>query len=77
MATQLRKSYRFASRSALFITLILCFGGLPLAWLAWVHVAAAFALILFLIVHVYMAGTTGKPWYSYLRAMFTDGYEEV
>ena len=34
MATQLRKSYRFASRSALFITLILCFGGLPLAWLA-------------------------------------------
>ena len=50
---------------------------LPLAWVAWVHVAAAFALILFLIVHVYMAGTTGKPWYSYLRAMFKDGYEEV
>jgi thiosulfate reductase cytochrome b subunit len=52
-------------------------GILPLAWVAWFHVAAAFALILFLIVHVYMAGTTGKPWYSYLSAMFTDGYEKV
>jgi thiosulfate reductase cytochrome b subunit len=50
---------------------------LPLAWVAWVHVGAAFALILFLIVHVYMAATTGTPWYAYLRAMFTDGYEEV
>ena len=34
MATQLRKSYRFASRSALFIALILGVGSLPLAWLA-------------------------------------------
>jgi thiosulfate reductase cytochrome b subunit len=50
---------------------------LPLAWVSWVHVAAAFALMLFLIVHVYMAATTGKPWYAYLRAMFADGYEEV
>lgn len=52
-------------------------GVLPLGWVALVHVAAAFALILFLIVHIYLAATTGKPWYSYLRAMFTDGYEEV
>lgn len=50
---------------------------LPLASVAWLHVAAAFALILFLIGHIYMAGTTGDPWYSHLKAMFTDGYEEV
>ena len=34
MATQLRKSYRFASRSALYITLILGLGTLPLLWLS-------------------------------------------
>lgn len=34
MATQLRKSYRFASRSALYITLILGLGALPLLWLS-------------------------------------------
>jgi thiosulfate reductase cytochrome b subunit len=50
---------------------------LPLASVAWLHVAAAFALILFLIGHIYMAGTTGEPWYAHLKAMFTDGYEEI
>ncbi len=34
MAIQLRKSYRFASRSALFISLILGLGALPLLWLS-------------------------------------------
>lgn len=33
MATKLRKSYRFASRSALYITLILGLGALPWFWL--------------------------------------------
>lgn len=50
---------------------------LSLAPVAWLHVVAAFALVLFLIVHVYMAATTGEPWYAHLRAMFTNGYEEV
>jgi thiosulfate reductase cytochrome b subunit len=49
----------------------------PLASVAWLHVAAAFALMLFLIVHIYMAGTTGDPWYAHLKAMFTDGYEQI
>ncbi len=49
---------------------------LQLAWVAWVHLAAAYALIVFLIGHVYMAATTGDPWYAYLRAMVT-GYEKV
>lgn len=46
------------------------------AWLgftevAWVHVAAGYALVLFLVAHIYIASTTGTPWYSYLRAMVT------
>lgn len=49
---------------------------LPLAWVAWVHVAAAFALLVFLIAHVYMSVTIGHPWYGQLRAMIS-GYEEV
>lgn len=49
---------------------------LPLTLVSWFHVAAAFALILFLIVHIYLAATTGHPWYSYLRAMIS-GYEEL
>lgn len=48
---------------------------LPLAWVAYVHVAAAFGLLVFLIGHVYMAATTGKPWYAYLKSMVT-GYQE-
>jgi thiosulfate reductase cytochrome b subunit len=49
---------------------------LPLAWVAWVHVAAAFALLVFLIAHLYMSLTIGHPWYGQLRAMIS-GYEEV
>ena len=44
--------------------------GLPLGLVAGIHVAAAFALLAFLIAHVYM-GFTGKPWYSYPKAMIT------
>ena len=35
-----------------------------LAWVAWVHLAAAYALVVFLIGHVYMSSTTGSPWYA-------------
>ncbi len=49
-------------------------GPLTLAVVAGVHVTAALALIVFLIAHVYMAATTGSPWYEYLRAMVT-GYD--
>jgi len=49
---------------------------LPLELVAWVHVAAAFGLLVFLIGHVYMAVTTGDPWYAYLKAMVT-GYEDL
>ncbi|MCC5862028.1 MAG: cytochrome b/b6 domain-containing protein [Gammaproteobacteria bacterium] len=49
---------------------------LPLAWVAYVHVAAAFGLVVFLIGHVYMAATTGRPWYAYLKSMIT-GYHEA
>lgn len=49
---------------------------LPLAYVAWVHVAAAFALLIFLVGHVYMAATTGDPWYEHLKAMLT-GYEDL
>jgi len=49
---------------------------LPLTYVAWVHVAAAFALLVFLIAHLYLAITTGHPWYEYLRAMVT-GYEDL
>jgi len=51
-------------------------GVLPLELVAWVHVAGAFALLVFLIGHVYMAVTTGHPWYAYLKAMVT-GYEDL
>lgn len=49
--------------------------GLPLGLVAGVHTAAAFAMLVFFIAHVYMA-TTGKPWHSYIRGMIT-GYEKV
>lgn len=48
---------------------------IELAWVAWVHVAAVYALITFMIIHIYLASTTGTPWYSYLGSMFT-GYEK-
>jgi thiosulfate reductase cytochrome b subunit len=49
---------------------------LPLGLVAWVHLVAAFALMIFIIGHVYMSSTTGKPWYAHLKAMIT-GYEEL
>lgn len=49
---------------------------LPLQWVAWVHVSAVFALLAFLVAHIYLATTMGKPWYSLLKSMFT-GYEEI
>jgi thiosulfate reductase cytochrome b subunit len=45
-------------------------------WVAWVQVDAAYALVVFLIGHVYMSATTGSPWYPHLKAMFT-GYEKA
>jgi thiosulfate reductase cytochrome b subunit len=33
-------------------------------------------MLIFIIGHVYMAATTGDPWYAYLKAMVT-GYEEL
>ena len=36
---------------------------------------ALLALMIFVIGHVYMAVTTGTPWYEYLKAMIT-GWEE-
>nr|WP_255773167.1 MULTISPECIES: cytochrome b/b6 domain-containing protein [Halorhodospira] len=49
---------------------------LPLGAVAGVHLAAAFAMIVFLIGHIYMAATTGNPWYEYLRAMATGYHRE-
>jgi thiosulfate reductase cytochrome b subunit len=49
---------------------------LPLQWVAWVHVGAVFALLTFLVAHIYLAATMGQPWYSLLKSMFT-GYEEL
>jgi len=49
---------------------------LRLEYVAWVHVAAAFGMLIFLIGHVYMAVTTGHPWNVHLKGMIT-GYEEL
>lgn len=48
---------------------------LPLAPVAMMHTAAAFAMLVFFIAHVYLA-LTGKPFYEYVKAMIT-GYEEL
>lgn len=50
-------------------------GMISFATVAYVHVAATFALLVFIIGHVYMAGTTGDPWYAYLKSMFTGKKE--
>jgi len=49
-------------------------GGLDLATVALLHVAAAFALIIFLVGHVYLT-TTGDTVFSQIKAMIT-GWEE-
>ena len=48
---------------------------LSLTAVAVVHMAAAFALLTFLVVHVYMT-TTGHTLFAHIRAMIT-GFEEV
>lgn len=50
-------------------------GWLSLANVAFVHVVAAFLMVIFFIVHVYFA-TTGHTVMSHIKAMIT-GYEEV
>lgn len=49
--------------------------GLTLGLVAGVHAAAAFAMLVFFIAHVYMA-FTGKPFTAYVKAMIT-GYDDV
>jgi len=46
--------------------------GLDLATVAWSHVVAAYAMAIFLVVHLYMA-TTGETVWEYIRAMIA-GY---
>ena len=48
---------------------------IPLEWLAFIHTVAAFLLVTFFIVHVYMT-TTGHTVFENIKAMIT-GYEEV
>ena len=49
--------------------------GLPLGLVALVHMAGAFAILSFIVVHVYMT-TTGHTIFAHIRAMIT-GWEEV
>lgn len=49
---------------------------LSLTYIAWIHLAAAFAMLVFIIGHVYMSATTGHPWYEFLKAMVT-GYDDL
>lgn len=42
---------------------------------AFIHTAAAFAMLVFFVAHVYLA-FTGKPFYAYVKAMIT-GYEDA
>jgi thiosulfate reductase cytochrome b subunit len=48
---------------------------LSLKWVAWVHMAGAFAIFSFIIVHVYMT-TTGHSVFAHTKAMIT-GWEDV
>lgn len=49
--------------------------GLSLLVIAWIHMAGAFAIFSFIIVHVYMT-TTGHSVFAHTRAMIT-GWEDV
>ncbi|MFX0542800.1 cytochrome b/b6 domain-containing protein [Roseovarius sp. S4756] len=44
--------------------------GLDLSMIAWTHVVAAYAMAIFVVIHVYMA-TTGETVGAYLKAMIT------
>jgi len=50
--------------------------GIPLAWVAGLHLAAAFLMLAFFFVHLYLALFTAKPMSKHLKAMFS-GYEEL
>jgi len=50
-------------------------GSWSLGMIAFVHTAAAFAMLAFLIVHLYLALTTSKETLGYLKAMI-HGYEK-
>ena len=50
-------------------------GGLSLLWVALAHTAAAFAVLAFLVMHLYLALTTSKEPLGHLKAMIT-GYEK-
>ncbi len=49
-------------------------GPVTLGDVALVHTAAAFAMLIFFVGHVYLAAFAGKPFYAYLKAMLT-GYD--
>ncbi|MBB4285319.1 cytochrome b/b6 domain-containing protein [Roseospira goensis] len=49
-------------------------GPVTLGTVALVHTAAAFAMLIFFVGHVYLAAFAGKPFYAYLKAMIT-GYD--
>jgi thiosulfate reductase cytochrome b subunit len=49
--------------------------GWSLAWIAWLHTALAFAMLSFLIVHLYLALTSCEEPFGYLKAMI-HGYEK-
>ncbi len=57
------------------LLLTLPWTGLEIVPIAWWHVVAAYAMALFLIVHIYMT-TTGETVLAHLRAMIT-GYDWV
>lgn len=50
-------------------------GSLSLGTVALAHTAAAFAMLTFLVAHLYLAITTSKESFGYVKAMIT-GYEE-
>jgi thiosulfate reductase cytochrome b subunit len=50
--------------------------GLSLQWVALLHTAGAFLMLTFLAVHLYLALTTSKKPFGYLKGMIS-GYEEI
>ncbi|MCB1774648.1 MAG: cytochrome b/b6 domain-containing protein [Gammaproteobacteria bacterium] len=50
--------------------------GFPLGWVALLHTLGAFLMLAFLVVHLYLALTTSKKPFGFLKGMIT-GYEEV
>ncbi len=51
-------------------------GGLSLGPVAGIHLVGAYAMLVFVIAHVYMSAFTAHPAFAYLKGMIT-GYEEV